>query len=122
MTRNQRKILAMLRKDMEAMDLWPREHVKIVLDDSLLANNWKGYCDSSEYCHYIVLRESLNYGLLYSTAAHEIGHALGLNHTNHGIMAANEKNKIRALNLRTRRRWLGQIARAVVAKKLQNLR
>ena len=56
-----------------------------------------------------------------SVLAHEVGHALGLNHTLRGLMAPKDKSKVRKLNLRNRRKWLKQLMRPLVDKRLESL-
>lgn len=69
----------------------------------------------------VVVNPDLQGEALYRVLIHEIGHALGLDHTRSGIMRT---HPIRGLEQRTelptatqKKRWVMQIARLVVEKK-----
>jgi hypothetical protein len=123
-TRAQRHVLKVLRDDLDALGLTLPVPMSLSFDSRLdhLEEDDLGEHNIVEGVHVIRLKATLVDGTLYAVALHEVGHAWGLGHSKAGIMAANDDySDVRTLSLRNRRKWLGQVGRAVVAKRLKEL-
>ncbi len=83
--------------------------------------NWVGSCvHKSDKAYTIALRPNSDGGL-YVTALHEVGHALGLRHTQDGVMVAAKRQRNLPLTLERRRRWLRNFGTQLLSQALAGL-
>lgn len=71
--------------------------------------------------HSIALRPTLVGASLYAVFLHELGHALGLDHTRRGIMAPKEPKRRQPLSIGLRRKWCAEIAFLVATKRAKEV-
>lgn len=119
-TSSQAKFVRLLDRDLEAIEIWLPRNLKVTFGTDQSEDDWLGWCDITE--SQIMLHASLSGAMVYLTLLHEIGHALGLNHTREGIMAHSLAERRQTLTLRSRRKWLRQLMKLLIRKNLKILR
>jgi hypothetical protein len=121
-TSNQAKVVQLVKADLENVGVRLPAGLQVSFDDTNLENDDIGCFQDVGGELSIDLHPALQGGMVYATFLHEIGHALGLNHTSKGIMAAKDGTDFnRKLTLRNRKKWLRQILKYLTDKRLQDL-
>ena len=110
----------MLVSDLKTVGLWTpalaRIHVAFCPLDVF------GLCWTDETDSVIQIHKDLRGGVLYSVLLHEYGHSMGLDHARSGVMTPYTSGRPKALTLRNRRRWVGQVARALLKKRIRGMK
>jgi predicted Zn-dependent protease len=80
-----------------------------------------GACQQKSDKSFEVVLRPLTSGALYLTCLHEIGHVLGLKHTQRGVMIAASRHRQIPLTPERRRRWLRDFGRQLLDLRLSQL-